>query len=318
MVIHTRVALAAVLLFGASMVANLSAQTTVSTPIVGFRKTTLPSGSVCIVPGFVKGPVYQSSSLISGQNFAVTGLTSGAFNESSFSDRPNYPTYYVEIVSGTYEGYTFDVQSNSASQVTVSGLPSQLNGQTVSIAIRPHYKLDDLAAGNNGLLDYSDAVNITNPDGSTTTRYFASGSWIAEDFASPAGHTVIYPGSGVVFSTGGASITTSGTVKTTKTAVPLYAAAVNYVGRMNPSGSSLVSGMNMAGILVPYTDGFNVPSFDGQMTTTSTYYSDGVETLDAGYSPLAPGATDAIPADSGVQVSVSSDTVWIMNSALTP
>ena len=318
MTIHySKVSLAAIL-FAVSMSANLPAQTTVSTPIVGFRKTTLPSGSVCVVPGFVKSPVYQASSVISGQNFAASGLTSGAYDQSSFGDRPNYPTHYVEIVSGTYEGYTFDIQSNSASQVTVSGVPAQLNGQTVSIAIRPHYKLDDLSAGSNGLLDYSDAVNITNPDGSTTTRYYASGSWIAEDFASPAGHTVIYPGSGVVFSSGGATITTTGTVKTTKTAVPLYAAAVNYVGRMNPSGSSLVSGLNMAGVLVPYTDGFNVPSFDGQMTTTSTYFSDGAETLDAGYSPLAPGATDAIPADSGIQVSVSSDTVWIMKSALNP
>jgi len=302
----------------AAVATNLSAQTTVSTPIVGFRKTTLPSGSVCIVPGFVKTPVYQSTSVINGQNFAVTGLTSGAFNESSFHDRPNYPSYYVEIVSGTYEGYTFDIQSNSASQVTVSGVPTQLNGQTVAIAIRAHYNLDDLAAGNNGLVNYTDAVNITNPDGSTATRFFANGSWVAEDFTQPAGHTVIYPGSGVVFSSGGATITTSGTVKATKTAVPLYSAAVNYVGRMNPSGSSLVSGINMAGILAPYTDGFNVPSFDGQMTTTSTYFSDGVAILDAGYSPLAPGATDAIPADSGVQVSVSSDTVWIMNSALNP
>jgi hypothetical protein len=132
-------------LFGVTFSANLLAQTTVSTPIVGFRKTTLPSGSVCVVPGFVKAPVYQSSSAVSGQNFAVSGLSSGAYSESAFNDRPNYPTHYVEIVAGTYEGYTFDIQSNSASQVTVSGLPAQLNGQTVTIAIRPHYKLDDLS-----------------------------------------------------------------------------------------------------------------------------------------------------------------------------
>ena len=79
------------ILFAVAFSTNLLAQTTVSTPIVGFRKTTLPSGSVCIVPGFVKAPVYSSSSAVSGQNFAVSGLSSGAYNESAFNDRPNYP-----------------------------------------------------------------------------------------------------------------------------------------------------------------------------------------------------------------------------------
>lgn len=297
---------------------GLHSQSTVSTPIVGFRKTSLPSGSVCVVPGFVKSPVYQGSSLITGQTLAVSGLTAGSLNSSNFNDRPNYPTHYVEIVAGVYEGYTYDVASNTANQVTVSGLPSSLNGQTVSIAIRRHVTLDDLAQGNNGLLDYSDAVNIMNSDGSSTTRIYVSGSWVAEDFSSPAGHTVIYPGNGVVFSSGGATITTTGVVKSTKTAVPLYAAAVNYVGRQNPSGESKVVNLGIGTSLLPYSDGFNVPSFDGSMATVGTYYSDGSAMLDAGYSPLASNATDSVPADSGIQVSVGSDAVWIMQSPLNP
>ena len=303
----------------ASLLATTAqAQSTVSTPIVGFRKTDLPSGSVCFVPGFVKAPVFQGLSSVSGQNFSVSGLVSGSLNSSNFSDRPNYPTHYVEITSGPLEGYSYDISSNTATSVTVTDLPASLNSQNVAISIRPHFTLDDLLAGSSGLMDYSDAVNITNPDGTNTTRYYASGSWIAEDFSTPAGHTVVYPGSGIVVSSGGASLTTSGSVKTTKTAVPLYAAAVNYVGRMNPSGSSLVGNLGISPVLVPYTDGFNVPSFDGNMSTTATYFSDGSDILDAGYNPLAPGAIDNIPADSGIQVSVSSDTVWIMNSPLNP
>jgi len=297
---------------------GLYAQSTVSTPIVGFRKTSLPSGSVCIVPGFVKSPVYQGSSLVSGQTLAVTGLNSGALNSSNYTDRPNYPTHYVEIVAGTYEGYSYDIASNTANQVVVTGLPSALNGQTVSIAIRRHVTLDDLAQGNSGLLDYSDAVNIMNSDGTSTTRIYVSGSWVAEDFSSPAGHTIIYPGNGVVFSSGGATITTTGVVKSTKTAVPLYSAAVNYVGRQNPSGGSKVVNLGIGTSLLPYSDGFNVPSFDGSMATVGTYYSDGSAMLDAGYSPLASNAADSVPADSGIQVSVGSDTVWIMQSPLNP
>lgn len=297
-------------------VADALAQT-VSTPVVGFSKVNLPTGTVYLVPGFVKAPVFSGSSLVTGQSFGVSGLTSGSFNESNYNDRPNYPKFYVEITSGAYEGYSFDINSNTGSAVSVSGVPAALNGTTVSIAIRPHVVLDDLVQGQIGLVDYDSAVNMPNPDGTTTTRFYASGSWIAEDFSTPAGHTVVYPGNAVALSSSGGSLTTTGVVKSTKTAVPLYSAAVNYVGQMNPSSSTKINNLQIAAPLSPYLDGFNTFSIDGSMTTVGTYFSDGTAVLDAGYSPLDPTASDAVNSNFGFAVSVSSDTVWIMPSLLT-
>lgn len=291
---------------------------TVSTPVVGFSKVNLPAGTVYLVPGFVKAPVFSGSSLVSGQSFAANGLVAGSLNGSNFNDRPNYPKYYVEITSGPYEGYSFDINSNTSSAVSVIGVPSALSGSTVSIVIRPHVVLDDLVQGQVGLLDYDSAVNMPNPDGTTTTRFYASGSWIAEDFSTPAGHTVIYPGNAVALSSSGGSLTTTGVVKSTKTAVPLYSAAVNYVGQMNPSSATMINKLNMAAPLSPYLDGFNTFSTDGSMTTIGTYFSDGAAILDAGYNPLDQNSADAVNSNFGFAVSVSSDTVWVMPSLLNP
>ena len=294
--------------------AFLHAQTTSYSDVVGYSNVNASSGTVLIVPGFVKASAYSGSATISGQNLSATGLTTGALNTSNHSDRPNYPTHYVEITAGTYEGYSFDIASNTATQITAVGLPSELNGQTVSIVVRPHVTLDDLLAP--GLADYTHAVNIINPDGSSTTRFYASNSWIAEDFATPAGHTVIYPGSGYTLSSGGVTLTLTGVVKATKTAVPLYAAAVNYVGPMNPGGNSRVNDLGIAPVLAPYTDGFNVASNDGNMQTTATYFSDGAGILDSGFSNLDPNATDNVTSNAGFTVSVSADGYWIMPSPL--
>ena len=292
----------------------LKAQTTSYSDVVGYSKISAAAGTVAVTPGFVKAAKFSGSATITGQSLNISGLTADSLNASSYGDRPNYPTHYVEITSGTYEGYSFDIVSNTASSVTAQNIPSALNGQSVSVVIRPHFVLDDIASAS--MADYADAVNLINPDGSTSTRFYAGGSWIAEDFSTPAGHTVIYPGQAVVLSTGGASITTQGVVKATKTAIPLYAAAVNFVGPLNPSGNTLVNSLGIAGGLTPYADGINVFSSDGNLTATATYFSDGSSILDSGFSPLDPNATDNVQVNSGFAVSVASDTYWVVPSPI--
>jgi hypothetical protein len=282
--------------------------------VVGYSKVVAPSGSLAITPGFVKAAKFSGAATISGQTLAIAGFTAGSLNESSFTDRSNYPTHYVEITSGTYEGYSFDVVSNTSSRLTVKGIPSSLNNSSISVAVRAHTTLDDLASPT--LADYADAVNLINPDGSTTTRFYASGSWIAEDFSTPAGHTVVYPGQSVVLSSGGATITTQGVVKSTKTAVPLYAAAVNFVGPMSPSSATKINNLGIASGLAAYADGINAFSVDGNLSTVASYFSDGTGILDSGFSPLDPNAPDAVSVNTGFTVSVSSDTYWIMPSPL--
>ena len=305
-----KVALA--ILVAAVMAGN--AQTTVNSDIVGYSKISAPSGTVALVPGFVKSPKFAGSVTFSGQSFAITGLSLGELDQSNFSDRPNYPTHYVEITAGAYEGYSYDIAANTASSVIAANVPSAIDGQTVSVVIRPHVTLDDIASAS--MAEYSDAVNLINPDGSTTTRYYAAGSWIAEDFSTAAGHTVIYPGQAVLLSSGGVEIITTGVVKTTKTAVPLYAAAVNYVGPLSPGGDTKVIQLQIAPSLAVYSDGFNQFTTDGTMTTIGTYYSDGVDVLDAGFSPLPSTATDSITTNTGFALSAGADGYWIMPSPL--
>lgn len=314
--IHSEKILRSLVLCLAVSGAPVFGQSTVSTPVVGFSKISLPAGSVAIAPSFVKPAVFSGTATITGQSFS--GSFSSTLNPTTFSDRPNYPTHYVEIISGVHEGLSFDVDSAGPSGIVTSGIPTALNGQSVSIVVRPHLTLNDLVQGQAGLADYSDAVSIQNSDGSTTTRFYAEGSWIAEDYTTPAGHTVIYPGTGLVFSAGGATLTTSGQVKSTKTVVPLYASAVNIVGPANPSSATLVNQLGIASALSAYSDGFNVFSADGNLSTVATYFSDGSGILDSGYAPLDPASNDSVGSNSAMAVSVSQDSFWTVTSPLNP
>lgn len=297
---------------------NLLIAQTVSTPIVGFSKVTAPSGTIVVVPSFVKANRFQGSVTLAGQNFAVTGFSANQLAPSSHTDgRPNYPKAYVEITSGSFEGTVLDILSNTSSSVTVSGAPSELNGQSVSIAIRDHFTLDDLAQGQSGLVDYDSGVTLYNSDGTTSIRYFVTGSWVSDDYSTPAGNTIIYPGQGITLSTGAATLTLSGNVKQTKTVVPLYSGGVvNLVGPGNPSGSDSLDSINIATTLAPYEDGINAFSSNGLMTIAETYYSDGSEILNSSYEPLPSPAY--VASNSGFVVTVASPKTWVLPKIVSP
>lgn len=297
---------------------NPSVAQTVSTPIVGFSKVSAPSGTIVVVPSFVKANRFQGSVTLSGQNFAVSGFSANQLAPSSYTDgRPNYPRTYVEITSGTYEGTVLDILSNTSSSVTVSGAPTELNGQSVNIAIRDHFTLDDLAQGQAGLVDYDSGVTLYNSDGTTSIRYYATGSWVADDYSTPAGNTIIYPGQGVTLSTAPATLTLSGSVKPTKTVVPLYAGGVvNLVGPGNPSGNDSLDAINIAASLAPYEDGINSFSSNGLMTIAETYYSNGTEILNSSYEPLP--APAYVTSNSGFVVTVSSAKTWVLPKIVSP
>lgn len=316
---NSRIALAILVLGMISFLGpNCLTAQTVSTPIVGFSKVSAPSGTIVVVPSFVKANRFQGAVILSGQNFAVPGFTSNQLAPSTYTDgRPNYPKTYVEITSGPLEGTVLDILSNTASSVTVSGAPSELNGQSVPIAIRDHFTLDDLAQSQSGLVDYDSGVTLYNSDGTTSIRYYVAGSWVSDDYSTPAGNTIIYPGQGITLSTGPATLTLSGIVKPTKTVIPLYAGGVvNLVGPGNPSGSSSLDAVNIAGALAPFDDGINSFSSNGLMTIAETYYSDGSVILDSSYEALASPAY--VQPNSGFVVTVSSPKTWVLPKIVTP
>lgn len=225
--------------------ATFSLAQTVSTPIVGFSKVTIPNGSRAVVPGFVKPAAYSSSGTVSGQSVAATSLTANAFQPTQFSGgTPNFPTHYLEIVSGPYEGYSFDVVSNTVTSVVVDGLPVALNGTTIQYVVRPHLKIGDIDSSTlpEGNLVLSVFNNPSSPV--TTYLYDAGGNWYDGSGSYLMNHAVIYPGTGISLAnaTSAFDINFTGQVKVTKTVVPVYRlASVNLVGPMNPSTQSVLN-----------------------------------------------------------------------------
>jgi hypothetical protein len=315
-------------LLGAALLAVPAVFGQANSGVVGFSNLSVPAGFAFIVPSLVNSSVFQGQATISSDGLTITpttapSWTAGAYSKTTFAvPTPNYPKFYAEIVSGTYEGLVLDIDTNTTTALSMISAvnPAILRGTTVQIAVRQHVTLDNLASGATGLTGYADSANVFTSTGTTSTRFYdGAGSWLAEDFVTPAGHTVIYPGTGVAF-TANASVTFTfmGEVKPTKTQIPLYAGSTNIVGSLNPAASTRFYGSTLTSALSPYADGINNFSSDGLLTTVGTYFSDGSSMLDAGFSPLAPASTDAIPLNRGVVVSVSSDTVWTVNSPLAP
>jgi hypothetical protein len=295
--------------------------------IVGFSSLSCPAGTTLVVPTLVNSNVFQGAASVSSDGLTITptttaGWTVGAYNATSFTaPTTNYPKFYAEIVSGANEGLIFDIASNSATALTMASAitPSGIRGTTVQIAIRQHVTLDKIVQGATGLTAFVDAVNLFEPNGSTSTRIFDGASWVAGDYTTPAGHSIVYPGTGFSFSAAApVAFNFMGEVKPTKTKVPMFQSGVNIVGNLNPASATSIYGSTFNSALSPYADGFNAFSSDGNMTTLGTYFSDGAQMLDGAYNPLPPTATDSIPLNRGVVVSVTADAVVTFNSPLAP
>lgn len=218
----------------------VAAQTTVSTPIVGFQKTTAPVG---LSPaGF---PLLNSDTL----KVTTTSLTGNALGLAGQSDVGALLTtgepYYVEVYTGSLKGDRFDVDtaatisaangtvvlnSGSANNTySVASIGNSLDG--VSIAIRKHFTLDQLRisanpafAGNNSALS-ADQVQFFNPATGGYEQYFLRGdgvTWRKVGTTDSGNKVPIPPGVGVFILRKNASteITTSGAVRQNDFAKP--------------------------------------------------------------------------------------------------
>jgi hypothetical protein len=302
---------------------DLRAQSTVSTPVVGFQKIALPVGGKAIAPTFTKANVFQGLATISGSTVSVAAnaLTGLALGPTAFSNRANYPKFYVEVIQANspFYGYNFDITAeNTSSSFTSDNIPSGLSG-AVTIAIRQHVTLADL---NPSTLSDGDSVTLANdPSGSLENYYVFSGGWINADFdtSKDFGHVIIPPGVGLVYTGQGSEVlqvTLTGTVKTTPTAVPVYQNAyANFVAPINPSAAINYAGQNIANGI---GDGgaFTVFSSDGAFIEQAVYYSSNGGLLDSNFSEVT---SANVPGGEAVSVgALSSDGVWIVPPALNP
>jgi hypothetical protein len=306
-----------------SLTAN--AQTATTAP-VGFSNLAAPVGTSLVVPTLNNASVFTGSAAISSNGLTITpptspGWTAGAYAATSFaSPTPNYPTHYAEVTSGPQEGLVIDISTNSAAALTVLAdeitVASGLRGTTVQIAIRQHMTVDKVIQGATGMTAFSDSFSVYNSNGSQTICNFDGTSFLDRDFTLAVGHTIIYPGTGFVCSVSNpVTFTFIGSVKTTKTQIPLFAGATNIVGPQNPASSTLLYGNSLATVLEPFADGVNNYSSNGQMTATP-YASNGTQILDRDFTPLPSNAADAIALNRGVVITVGSDKTWVVNSPI--
>ena len=297
---------------------GVSIAQTVSTPIVGFSKISVPAGGRLVAPVFVKAPTYQGTATIASGVATLNASIAGNLGPSTFTDRPNYPRYYLKITSGSYSGLVLDVSSNTSTTVSLTDAPSGLTG-SVSVVIVQHYTLGDFAlnAQDQGLSAYVDAVTFYDSGNNKRAYYYTGSGFISDDYSTPADNVVIYPGSGVLLNAvNNCSVTMSGNVNTTSTLVPLYAGE-SIVAPIDPSGVSKVGTINLASSLSPYVDAASTVLVDGTLAT-SAYYSDGAQMLDQNYDPLSGSTSPAITVGNGFIVNAVADSQWSQPPVINP
>jgi hypothetical protein len=298
--------------------AFLHAQTTSYSEVVGYQKIPLPYGGKAVAPTFVKANVFSGSATITGSTVtvgsgALTGLSLGP---TLFSPPVvNFPRYYAEVVSSNslFYGYNFDISSaNTGDSFTSPNIPVGLSGP-VSIAIRAHVTLDDLDPAN---MSDGDSVTIYDSQGNSSTYYQASSSWVDSNGNPGFGHVPVYPGTGFVFAgqTQANTITVTGTVKNTPTAVPVYVNAyANIVAAINPSTIVNYANQNLAASI---GDGaaFTRYTGDGSFIEDSTFYSASGDVYDSNGNKTT---SALVSGGEAVNVgSLAADTYWIAPAAI--
>ena len=252
---------------------TLSAQ--VATSPVGYRTDTIAAGNVPYAPTFVNAD--SASGSIGGVTVntdnAVITFTGSALTVDAYNEGTTFPNYYVEVTSGTNEGYSFDVISNTADSITVAGDLSSFNLSTESIVIREHLTVGDIFAGSSAsLAAYADSVKFFNNDGTTTVFYWIGTGW-SSDFATDESDKPVYPGTGFIATfASSVELVVSGSVKTTKTKVPVYAGLVNFVSSMQPSDTT-AGGFNGVEAFAAYADSLKTFNSDGSLSQDKVYYS---------------------------------------------
>lgn len=312
-------------LLGAALLAAPAVFGQASSGVMGFSTVSVPSGTSVVVPTLVNSSVFQGSVSVSSDGLTVTpavapGWTVGAYNATTFTaPTPNYPTHFAEVVSGAHEGLILDISSNTSTSLTLAAAaPVAVRGTTQQVAVRAHITLSKVVEGAAGLTPGDDTVSIFDAaTGSRNERVYVGGADVFQAGGRPAGHTPVYPGTGLVFNAIDAvTLTFMGEVKPTKTQVPLWPTGTNIVGVMNPASATLLYNNSLTSLLAPGDDTISVYSTNGVMTPTN-YVTTGT-VLQKGGVNLTPSSTDAIPLNSGAVISVIDPLTWIVNSPLAP
>ena len=285
-------------LFATCFSAGSWAQSTVSTPVVGFQKTVLAQGFNALGFPLVKAPVLTTTTAasVSGSTISLSASIPGTESASN--------AYYLEVTSGAKEGERVDVAVTPGSP-TVSIVAGSANNTSslsglssgTSVAIRRHLTLQDLdnaispAVVQNDNPMAADRVYVFSA-GAFIYYYKASdGVWYESGGLDDMSGLQINPGSGVLIfkvNSTASSITMSGTVRANKFArnygagYQTYAPAYPVAYSPNSMGANSWYGnadSTIADKIMPFTGGaflqFYLDSTDATGSPTGTWYESG-------------------------------------------
>lgn len=298
--------LALPILLATGLLAQIAgAQTSSSTPVIGYYKQTINPGNNPVVCGFTTKKDFQgamTSNTPGTPNSDINQTGAGwTINQFQTAGGGGNSSHFVEILSGPNAGLILDIVSNTAASVTVEGNITGLVGGTDTYCIRKHVTLGSLLAGGGGLSAGGDSVIIVNSDASASEYVYNGGNWEDVGTLDDGTNKVIYPGQGFIIRRGGntqATITVGGNevsyVKSGPTKVPLFhkqgnQIMRNYVGAVNPlvsdSGATDVVPLGNFGLVAglnPGSDSVDVFSLTGNFQTLATYVSNGGNLEDVG------------------------------------
>jgi hypothetical protein len=214
-------------------IVGMSFAQTVSTPIVGFQKSTLPLNAYTGLGFPLLNPAILSGNISSKSSTTITVSGSSLIGSQLQSGVP----YYIEVTStlNNLVGNRFDVDvvatkavnnsnvvlDSTSPRNTASALLTDLTGATITI--RRHVTLDQIRqsitgtlVGDDSTANNADSVAIYNGVG-FVTYWLGSDlqSWLSNDDPDDHRYEVIAPGQGILFKKKGASanIVSSGTVR---------------------------------------------------------------------------------------------------------
>lgn len=277
------------LVAGAALSNQILAQA-VSTPIVGFQTVTVPVGRSMFSAPLILEEIARGSVTSNTGTQVETGV--GILNLPSSSQ------YYLEVLSGAYEGdrIDIDVSATNAAQGSTPGRivlksvsynsntlqGSELVGATV--AVRKHLTLSALTSlinsGSfvaNSSAASADQVQIYENGGFVTYYYFsASQGWYRQSPFAQAQTKVVPPGSAIMFVKRSAPVTLTsiGSVRTTKLQMPL-SSGLQLVSLGFPVDSTLAS-LNSGGTWTANSSAGNADQilvFNGTGFETYYYFS---------------------------------------------
>jgi len=286
--------------------------------VVGYESKAFASGTTGHGVGFVQAAKFNGPAASITANTLTVG--SNSFAAGAFAPVAGLPSHYLQITSGPQEGLVVDITGNTGNSLSVgTGDLASVAGTTPTFVVRPHLTISSLFSGNTALTDYSDTITIYNADGSSTTflRDTSTASGWLDSSTFSESNAVIYPGQAFLLSAGGSgSFTVTGQVNPSKTIVPVYATAINFVSLSNPTNGKNVQNIQLGTNLADYSDTVGLFSANRTFTQDTTL----LWTVAEGFLDtvtLSPASGVVAGGTTAILISVGADTTWVQPSPLT-